>query len=152
MEELKHLVRIVNTDINGKKPIAFAMSKIKGVGIPFAHAVCRIAKVDLHKKAGALSDTEIKKIEEIIKDPIKAGFPSWILNRRKDYETGKDVHIFLGNLQFTIDNDIKMLKKVKTYRGVRHMQNAPVRGQRTRSNFRANKGNVLGVKRSAKKK
>ncbi len=147
--ELKHLVRIANTDIDGKKTISFALSKIKGVGIPFAHAACRIANVDLQKKTGALSDAEVKKIEEVIKDPIKAGLPAWFVNRRYDYETGQHKHLLSGDLQFAIENDIKIMKKIKCYKGVRHMLAQPVRGQRTRSNFRKNKGKVLGVRRSA---
>ena len=50
-------------------------------------------------------------------------------------------------LSFTQDNDIKMMKKIKSYKGVRHILGQPVRGQRTKSNFRKNKGKVLGVKR-----
>ncbi len=147
--ELKHLVRIANTDLDGKKTLSFALSKIKGVGIPFAHAACRVAKVSVTKKAGALSEAEVKKIEEVIKDPIKAGFPAWLVNRRHDYETGQPRHVLSGDLQFTIENDIKTMKKIKCYKGVRHMLGQPVRGQRTRSNFRKNKGKVLGVRRSA---
>ncbi len=147
--ELRQLIRILNTDLDGKKSIAFTLSNVKGVGIPFAHAACRVAKVDVNKKAGALSDTEIKKIEEVIKDPIKAGIPAWMVNRRYDYDTGLDKHLLSGDLQYTIDNDIKMMKKMKCYKGVRHILGQPVRGQRTRSNFRRNKGKVMGVKRSS---
>lgn len=149
MAELKHLVRIANTDIDGKKSIAYAMNKIKGVGIPFAHAACRISGVDVNKKAGALTDAEVKKIEDTIKNPLKAGLPVWIINRRRDTETGQDKHLLMGDLQFQIENDLKIMKKSKSYKGIRHIQGAPVRGQRTRSNFRKNKGKVLGVRRSA---
>jgi small subunit ribosomal protein S13 len=147
--ELKQLVRILNTDLDGKKSIAFTLSNVKGVGIPFAHAACRIAKVDVAKKAGALSDAEVKKIEEVIRDPIKAGMPAWMVNRRYDCETGLNKHLLSGDLQFTIENDIKMMKKMKCYKGVRHILGQPVRGQRTRSNFRRNKGKVMGVRRSS---
>ena len=147
--ELKHLVRIANTDLDGRKNIAFVLAAIKGVGIPLAHAVCRVAKVNVHAKVGALSDSDVKKIEEIVKDPVKAGLPSWLFNRRRDYETGKDRHVISGDLQFNTENDIKMMKKIKCYKGVRHMLGQPVRGQRTRSNFRKNKGKVMGVRRSS---
>lgn len=147
--EIKHLVRIANTDLNGKKNIGFVLSDIKGIGIPFAHAVCRAAGVDVNKKAGALSDAELQKIEDAIKDPIRAGLPGWLLNRRNDPETGQNKHALSGNLQFTIENDIRTMKKIRCYKGVRHMLGQPVRGQRTRSNFRKNKGKVIGVKRSA---
>lgn len=142
-------MRIANTDLDGKKTIAFVLAKIKGVGIPFAHAACRAAKVDATKKAGALSDAEVKKIEEVIKDPLKAGMPAWLVNRRYDPETGQHKHLLSGDLQFAIENDLKIMKKIKSYKGVRHMLGQPVRGQRTRSNFRKNKGKVLGVRRSA---
>ncbi len=147
--ELKHLVRIANTDLNGNKSIAFALSDIKGVGVSFANAVCRVAGVDVNKKAGALSETEVKKVEEIIKNPIKSGLPPWMVNRRFDSETGQNKHLLSGDLQFTIENDIKIMKKIKCYKGVRHILGQPVRGQRTRSNFRKNKGKVMGVRRSA---
>lgn len=147
--ELKHLVRIANTDLDGKKTIGFALAKIKGVGIPFAHAACRVAKIDITKKSGALTDAEVKRVEEIVKDPIKAGFPPWLINRRYDPETGQHKHLISGDLQFAIENDMKIMKKIKSYKGVRHILGQPVRGQRTRSNFRKNKGKVLGVRRSA---
>jgi len=70
-----------------------------------------------------------------------------MLNRRKDYETGEDKHLLSSDLAFTKDNDIKMLKKIKSYKGMRHAFGLPVRGQRTRSNFRRNKGKVTGVQK-----
>jgi small subunit ribosomal protein S13 len=147
--ELKHLVRIANTDLDGKKTISFALAKIKGVGIPFAHAACRLAGVELTKKAGHLSDAEVKRVEDVIKDPLKAGMAPWLLNRRNDTDTGKNLHVVTADLQFAVENDIRMMKKMRSYKGVRHMLGQPVRGQRTRSHFRKNKGKVLGVRRSA---
>ncbi len=150
--ELKHLVRIANTDLDGKKTIGFALANIKGVGIPLAHAACRVAKIDVQKKSGSLSETEVKRIEEIVRDPVKAGIPAWLMNRRFDYETGQTRHLLSADLQFAVENDIKIMKKIKSYKGVRHILGQPVRGQRTRSNFRKNKGKVLGVRRSAASK
>jgi small subunit ribosomal protein S13 len=149
---LKHLVRVANTDLDGLKTIPYALAKIKGVGIPFGYAACRMAKVDVTKKAGALSDAEVKKLEEVVKDPVKAGIPRWLLNRQFDFETGTHKHLLSGDLQFAIESDIRTMKKIKSYKGVRHIQGAPVRGQRTRSNFRKNKGKVMGVRRSASAK
>ena len=69
-----------------------------------------------------------------------------MLNRRKNYDDGKDYHIIGGNLSFAEDNDLKRMKKTRSYKGVRHGLGLPVRGQKTRSNFRKNKGKVsLGV-------
>jgi len=146
-EELKHLVRITNTDMKGTQQILYGLKKIKGVGFMFANAICKMTKIDPAKKAGALSDDEIKKITAVIKEPLKHNFPVWMVNRRKDMDTGEDKHLATGDLKFKIDNDIKQMKKIRSYRGIRHMFGLPVRGQRTRSNFRPNKGKVKGVQK-----
>jgi len=151
-EQIKHLVRIANTDLDGKKSIAYILSRIKGVGVSFAMAICKAANVDSNKRVGTLNDKEIKLIEELILNPEKANLPKWLYNRRKDLETGLDKHLVGIPLQLAQDNDIKIMKIMKSYKGVRHILGLPVRGQRTRSNFRRNKGKVkLGVKAPAKK-
>ena len=145
MAEFKHLVRIANTDLKGEKQLATALRGIKGVGFQFANAVCFLAKVEKTKKVGDLTDAEIEKITGIINNP--KDMPVWMLNRRKDYEDGTDKHLILGDLTFTKDNDVKRLKKIKANVGLRHHWGLPVRGQRTKSNFRKNKGKVTGVKK-----
>ena len=148
MVELKHLVRIANTDLDGKKAIGYALTKIKGVNYMCATAICKLANIDNTAKAGALSDEQTKKIDSVATSLDKAGAPAWLLNRRKDPVSGKNTHLLTSELKFTQDNDIKMMKKMKSYKGTRHIAGLPARGQRTRSNFRQNKGKVMGVKRS----
>ena len=148
-KDYKHIIRVINTDLVGSKPLIQALRKIKGVGFMFANAVCELTAIDKSKKAGYLSHLEISKLEEAIKDPVPMGAPTWMLNRRKDYETGNDMHIVETDRKFTIDNDIKRLKKTKSFKGLRHQWGLPLRGQRTKSNFRRNKGKGLGVKRRA---
>lgn len=149
IKEIKHLVRIANTDLDGRKHVPYALAKIKGVGIMFANAICEVTKINKREKIGNLSDADMKKLTEAVAKPLMLGLPSWMLNRRKDPETGKDMHLITSELQFSIENDIKMMKKIKSYKGVRHMLGQPVRGQRTRSHFRRNKGKVnLGVRLS----
>ena len=145
----KHIVRIVNVDIPGDRPIRYALTKIKGLGINFADIVCIIAGINKQQKAGNLTVEEIKKLNQIIEHPAQFDIPSWLFNRRKDYDSGEDIHIITGSIAFVKDNDLKRLKKIKTLRGVRHQRGLPVRGQRTKSHFRTNKGKVVGV---AKKK
>lgn len=147
MAEFRHIVRIADTDLKGEKAILYAMKKIKGVDVMYANMALAIAGVDKTRKAGDLMDTEVKKIEDALKNPEKHNVPSWLLNRRKDYETGDDKHLFGASLDFENDNDIKRMKKTKTYKGLRHQWGLTVRGQRTKSNFRRNKGKGLGVKR-----
>jgi len=148
-EEFKHLVRIANTDLPGEKKIINSLKNITGIGFMFANLVCELAKINPAKKTGELSDPEVRRIEDILNDPLKAGAPVWMLNRRKDMETGENIHILTNDLKFIQDNDIKLLKKIKCYKGVRHIRGLPVRGQSTRSNFRKNKGKAMGVKRRA---
>jgi small subunit ribosomal protein S13 len=70
-----------------------------------------------------------------------------MLNRNRDFETGENQHLLTGDLAFVQDNDIKRAKKIKSWTGIRHIRGQPVRGQRTRSHFRKNKGKVIGVKK-----
>jgi small subunit ribosomal protein S13 len=150
-KEFSHLVRIANADLKGEKPIAYALRSIKGVNFQFANAVCTLAKINKSKKSGDLSDEEIKKLSEILNSPLGSGVPSWMFNRRRDYEDNKDKHLITNDLTFTKDNDLKRMKKIKSYKGVRHMKGLPVRGQRTKSNFRRSKGNVVGVRKKTGK-
>ena len=146
-QELKYFVRIANTDLDGNKQISNALIKIKGLSFMLSNAICNAAGIDKAKKAGYLNDDEIARIDDILKEPLKFKLPPWLFNRRKDPEDSADKHLTGSSLSFTQDNDIKMMKKIKSYKGIRHMLGLPVRGQRTRSNFRKNKGKVLGVKR-----
>jgi small subunit ribosomal protein S13 len=146
-KDFKHIVRIANVDLPGNKVIRVALRKIKGIGSTFADVACILARIDRGKKAGDLSEENLKRLNDIILNPLKNGIPVWLVNRRKDCETGETSHLLTGNLQFIVDNDLKRLKKIKCYRGVRHIHGQPVRGQRTKSNFRKNKGKVVGVKK-----
>lgn len=146
-EKVKHIIRVANTDLKGDKPILLALQKIKGVGKMFSNMVCSVANVKKDKKAGALNDKEVTTIEQVILDPTKFNVPSWLFNRRKDYETGEDMHIIAGDLKFAKENDLKRMQRTKSYRGLRLAVGLPVRGQRTKSNFRRSKGKGLGVKK-----
>ena len=150
MAEFKHIIRIANTDLDGNKQILYAMKKIKGVDVMFANAALSIAGIKKTEKAGNLTDEDAEKIDAVLKDPLNNNIPTWMLNRRKDTDTGDDLHLMLGDLIFTLDNDLKKLKKIKSYRGLRHQWGLPVRGQKTKSNFRRNKGKGLGVKKKKK--
>ena len=146
-QELKYFVRIANTDLDGNKSIGQALIKIKGISFMFSNAILNVSHIDKTKKAGYLLDNEVERIDEVIKEPLKFHIPTWMLNRQRDPEDNQNKHLNGSNLTFTQDNDVKMMKKIKSYKGIRHSFGLPVRGQRTRSNFRRNKGKVLGVKR-----
>lgn len=113
-----------------------------------ANFICKVANIDPARKSGTLSNEEVARISQIIENPFKYDMPVWLCNRKRDPETGKDQHLILGDLQFSRETDIKMMKKMKCYKGVRHILGQPVRGQSTKSNFRKNKGRVTGVVRA----
>lgn len=150
-DNFKHIIRIVNTDIDGKKSIYMALQKIRGIGFMYANAICKLTNIDKATKAGNLSDQQIAKLEQILKTPFQFEMPLWMVNRRHDYEEGQDRHIVTGDLKFVQENDKRRLQKIRSYRGARHAAGLPVRGQRTKSNFRKNKGKVQGVVRKATK-
>ncbi len=148
--KFKHIVRIVNTDLDGNKAISVALMKIKGIGFSFANMVCNFAKISKSKKTGMLKQEEIQKIEDILKNPAKYGAPDWMMNKRRELITGEDKHVLAAELDFAKTTDFRRLQKIKSYRGLRLSWGLPVRGQRTKSNFRRNKGKGLGVKRKKK--
>lgn len=143
-EEFKELVRIANSDLSGKKPIYDALRKIKGVSFMFANAICNAAKIDKFKKTGSLTSEEVKKIESVIQN--HKTIPTWMLNRSKDYDTGEDKHLTGVDLKLSKEFDIRRLKAIKSYRGLRHSWGLPVRGQRTKGHFRKS-GQAIGVKK-----
>jgi len=146
------LVRILSKDIPSKKKVYAGLTRIKGVSWTFSNAVCRKLGINKKKRIEELSKEEIKKIEEFIKFP---DVPPFLKNRRRDIHSGEDVHLNGADLDLQKEFDIKRMKKIKSYKGKRHMEGAPVRGQRTRSHFRKErrKTGAVGVsKKGAKRK
>ena len=144
-DEFKHLVRISRKDVSGDKTIEQALTEIKGVGISLSKTMCRVLDLDLDSKIGYISDEDVLKIEEIL-EPLDHGIPSWMLNRREDFETGDDIHLIESDLDMMLRDDLNRMKKTRSYKGRRHEVGLPVRGQRTKSTFR--KSSSVGVKRS----
>ncbi len=143
------LIRIISEDIEGNMSLYAGLTKIKGVSWGVSNAVCKILGIDKMRKIGSLSPEEIKKITEFIKNPK---IPHYLLNRRKDFETGKDMHLSGTDLELQKEFDIKRLKKIKSYRGVRHAAGLPTRGQRTKAHFRKNKSKGAGIKKKGGEK
>ena len=144
----ERIVRILSKDIEGKMKIYPGLTKIKGVSWSISNAVCNTMGIDKNKKIGSLTDDEIKKIIEFIKNPK---IPVFLVNRRFDFETGKDRHLVGTDLDLRKDFDIKRLRGIKSYRGLRHQMGLPSRGQRTKAHFRKNKSKSVGIKKKAKK-
>ena len=143
----RHIVRLANTDLPGDKNISVALTRVKGVNYMYANMICHFANIEKDKKTGKLSNDQIDKLDDVLRNPDNYEIPDWMKNRRKDYVTGEDKHLLGGDLTFVQNNDLKRMKKMKSYKGYRHAWGLPVRGQRTKSNFRRNKGKAVGVKR-----
>lgn len=151
-KDFRYIVRVANTDLDGKKKLLTGMTKIKGIKMMYANMVCNLAGVDSAKRVGDLEDSDVEKLNSVIANPKKFGAPEWMLNRRKDYGSGESVHLVTTDLVVSHEDDLKRLKKIKSYRGFRHTWGQPVRGQRTKANFRKNKGKGMGVKKKLKPK
>ena len=142
-ETRKNIIRVMRRDLSGDQRIENALRGIKGVSFMMARAVRIKSGFDPKRKLGDLSDAEIKKLEEILETPQKHNYPKWLLNRRFDPVTGENTHILESDITMTLRDDLGKMKKMKSYRGLRHMHDLPVRGQRTRSTGRKNR--TIGV-------
>lgn len=147
-ENLKYIVRIAGTDLTGTKSVLSALNKIRGVSFNFAAYCINLLGLDQSKKVGSLSDEEVAKIEDVLKNPLKHGIPAFALDRRKDAETGEDRHLVGADWDFQVKQDIESAKKLKSYVGIRHFYGLKLRGQRTASrgaNQRGRSGKTVGV-------
>ncbi|MBO0887967.1 30S ribosomal protein S13 [Candidatus Bathyarchaeota archaeon] len=143
--EFRLILRFMGTDLDGSKKVTFGLSKVRGVGPNLAAAVVKVAKVNPEARIGSLSETELSRVEDAIRDPLKHGIPVRMVNRRKDIETGRDMHLTGPDLALKIKSDIDLMKDIKSWKGVRHSLGLKVRGQRTRTTGRS--GKAVGVKK-----
>ena len=141
--QYENLIRILGNDIPGEKKILVGLTQIRGIGIMFANSIINHLKIDPTSKIGYLNSEQVTSIEKVIQDPKSSNFPIWFLNRRKDAETGEDLHLVTSDIAFNVRNDIEREKGVFSWRGYRHMFGLKVRGQRTRCTGR--KGGAVGV-------
>ena len=147
-KEFEHIVRIVGNDIFGEKKAIVGLTQIRGIGYIFAKAILDSLQIDSNTNIGFLNEQQVQSIEKIIENPISANFPAWFLNRRKDLESGKNLHLITSDIALTVRNDIEREKTTNSWRGIRHMFGLKVRGQRTRTTGR--KGGAVGVKKGGK--
>ena len=142
--DFKYIIRIANSDVSGEELLVNALTSIRGIGPRISNAIVQKLKLDPNKLAGKLDDKNVVDIENAIMN-LNDYVPDWLLNRQKDYDTGENIHSVSVELKMTHDEDLNRMKKVKSYKGIRHASGHKVRGQRTYSNGR--KGLALGVSR-----
>ncbi len=139
-------VRIFDTDIPSKMSVYAGLTRVKGISFTLANAICNYLGINKNKKLFELTEEEINKINSF---PFE-NLPPWLLNRRAEPETGLNLHLLTTKLDLAKEFDIRKMKKIKCYKGIRHSLGLPVRGQRTKSHFR--KGAAVGVQKSKAKK
>jgi len=123
------MARIVGINIPDNKRIEIALTYIYGIGRSLSRKILKEAGIDINKKASELTPQEISQIKDIIEKNIK----------------------FEGELRRAVMMNIKRLKDIGSYKGIRHMKGLPVRGQRTRTNTRTIRGNVRKTVGSGRK-
>ena len=144
----KVFFRKLRSQVDGNAKVEYGLTQIKGVGRRFAQVIVKLAGINSSIRVGAIPEKDLNRIEEIILNPVENGVPNWMVNRSKDLRTGEDLHVIGNILDITIKRDIDRMKKIKSYRGVRHHLRLKVRGQRTKSTGRH--GLVVGVMRRKK--
>ena len=146
-QEYRHIVRIIGTDLDGSGKLEYGLSRIRGLGINLSKAVVKKANLSGDLRVGNLTDADVQKIEDILKNPKKYEIPSWLLDRPKDLETGEDLHLMGPDLTLSVKSDIDDMKQIRSWKGTRHSLGLKVRGQRTKTSGRT--GRAVGVKKKA---
>jgi small subunit ribosomal protein S13 len=142
--DFRYLVRIVNTDLDGKKPFAAALTYVPGVSHRLANVIAKETGIDPKTRIGTLKDDQLEKVVEAI-EGVEDLVPTWMLNRRRDIESGEDRHMVGSEITIMLREDLNRLKKIRSWRGHRHERKLPTRGQRTKNNGRF--GGAVGVQR-----
>ena len=143
-DDFSYILRMADTDMDGQKTLATALTAVKGVGPRTAIQICKNTGFDPASLAGHLSAEEQESLRVAIEGYAET-VPLWMLNRQRDLESGDELHLTGQQVSLTLEDDINRLRTMKCYRGVRHASGNKVRGQRGRSNGRG--GLTLGVSR-----
>ncbi len=117
------MARIAGVNIPSQKKLGVALTYVYGVGKKLSIDVCEKANVDSNTRVNDLSESEIKNISDVIASSF----------------------LVEGDLRREVSGNIKRLKDLGTYRGVRHRKNLPCRGQRTHTNARTKKGKAIAI-------
>jgi small subunit ribosomal protein S13 len=144
----RYIVRVANTDLDGTRPVALALTGVRGVGLRIAETACRLTHVNPAERIGNLPEPATDGIEAMLSN-LPAQVPAWLVNHPREPIAGESPHYFGPDLETRRRDDINQMRMVRSYRGVRHERGQKVRGQRTRSNGRT--GMAAGVlKKTAK--
>jgi small subunit ribosomal protein S13 len=144
--EYRHILRVAGSDLDGSKLVPYGLIGIDGISVNFAHAVVKATGVSETARLGSLSDSDIQRLEDAIRNPSKFGIPNWLMNRRKDRTTGRDSHLIGADLSLQGKEDITFMQNIRSWKGIRHSLGLKVRGQRTKTSGRT--GRSVGVRKA----
>merc|ERR1711976_238722 len=142
-EKFQHILRVMNTNLNGLNKVPYSLTAIKGCGRRFSHVVLKKAEIDPTRRAGELSQEDVDKVLTIMSNPRQYKIPDWFLNRQKDIKNGKYSQLLSNNLDNKLREDLERLRKIHAHRGLRHYWGLRVRGQHTKTTGR--RGRTVGV-------
>ncbi|MBI5036832.1 30S ribosomal protein S13 [Candidatus Micrarchaeota archaeon] len=152
-DNYRGIVRLVGKDLLGHLTVKQGLMRIPGVGQVLAANMARIVDtkvgIQFDEIVGNLDDSQLKKIEEVVRNPLSFGIPAHMLNRPIDPLEGTPKHLVMVDLGFAVKQDIQRHREIRSYRGWRHQMGQKVRGQRTRSTGRT--GMTVGVLKKAMK-
>lgn len=143
--ELKRIVRLLNTTLDGTKQVLVSLTNAKGISFSLAKAILKKAGIPPDKLLGELTDEQLAKIEEVVNNPDKYGIPWWMMNRQKDPRSGESRILIGDDVSWAISQDINLMKKIRSWKGIRHELGLKVRGQRTKTTGRV--GRTVGYER-----
>jgi small subunit ribosomal protein S13 len=144
----RYIVRVANTDLDGTRPTALALTGVRGVGLRIAEVACRLSEVNAAEMIGNLPETTVDGLEATL-GSLAEKIPPWMVNHPHESLVGESPHFVGPDLETRRRDDINVMKMIRSYRGVRHERGQKVRGQRTRSNGRT--GMAAGVLKKAAK-
>merc|ERR1711865_193463 len=119
-ENFQHILRVSNTNVNGKDNVRIAMTRIRGIGRRYSDVCLKKAEIKGTKRAGELTENDINAF----------------LTRQRDYKDGKTSQVISNHLDTKMRDDLERLKKIRNHRGLRHYWGLTVRGQHTKTTGR----------------
>ncbi|MDD3160277.1 MAG: 30S ribosomal protein S13 [Candidatus ainarchaeum sp.] len=153
--DMEFIVRIIGKDLDGSKRISQGLQGIKGIGLRLGGIIeskfCKVNKIPTTTKLGELTKEQVESLEKVISNPTTFDLPNWVLNRQKDYDTNKNLHLTMNDLDFQSRNDFSRLAEIKSYKGLRHSWGLTVRGQKTKNTHRGKGATVVGVSKEKEK-
>ena len=138
-DDFQLILRVLNTNVDGRTKVMYALTQIRGIGRRFSNVVCKKAEIDMGKRAGELSAAELESLMVIVANPRQFRIPDWFLNRQKNYKDGKYLQQVSNQLDTSLRDDLERLKKIRNHRGLRHYWGIRVRGQHTKTTGRRGK-------------